>query len=44
MISKFISNEAMDDGTLVFSDDKEEEKITDELNDFIDTASNLRRI
>ena len=33
-----ISNEAVEDGPLVFSVD-EEEKITDELDDFIDNSS-----
>ena len=32
----FILNEATEDGYLFFSDDEEEEKITDELDDFID--------
>ena len=32
----FILNEATEDGYLVFSDNEEEEKITDELDDFID--------
>ena len=35
---KFISNETMEDGPLVFSDDEEEEKITHEINDFIDNG------
>ena len=33
-----ILNEAMDDGPLVFSDDEEEEKTRDELDDFIDNG------
>ena len=35
---EIISNEAVEDGPLVFSVD-EEEKITDELDDFIDNSS-----
>ena len=34
----FILNEAAEDRPLVFSDDEEEEKITDELDDFIDNG------
>ena len=34
----FILNEAMDDGPLVFSDNEEEEKTADELNDFTDNS------
>ena len=35
---EFISNEATEDGLLIFSDDKEDEKITDEPNNFIDNS------
>ena len=34
----FILNKAMDGRPLVFSDDEEEEKTTDELDDFIDNG------
>ena len=34
----FILNEAMDGRPLVFSDDEEEEKTTDELGNFIDNG------
>ena len=35
---EFISNEAVEDGPLVFSDNEEEEKITDEQDNFIDNG------
>ena len=36
---EFISADAEEDGPLVFSDDEEDEKITDELDDFIDDST-----
>ena len=39
---EFISAEAEEDGPLVFSDDEEDEKITDELDDFIDDSTQLQ--
>ena len=36
---EFISAEAEEDGPLVFSDDEEDEKTTDELVDFIDDST-----
>ena len=35
---EFISNEAVEDGPLAFSDNEEEEKTTDELDNFIDNG------
>ena len=35
----FISNKAMEDRPLVFSDDEEEKKMTDELDNFLDNGS-----
>ena len=35
----FILNEAEEDRTLVFSDDEEDEKVTDKLDDFIDDST-----
>ena len=35
----FISNKAMEDRPLVFSDDEEEKKMTNELDDFLDNGS-----
>ena len=36
---ELISTEAEEDGPLVFSDDEEDEKITDKLDDFIDDST-----
>ena len=41
---EFISTEAEEDGSPVFSDDEEDDqKITDELDDFIDDSTQPRR-
>ena len=40
---EFISTEAEEDESPVFSDEEDDEKITDELDDFIDGSTQPRR-
>ena len=40
---EFISTEAEEDGSPVFSDEEDDEKITDELDNFIDDSTQPRR-